>query len=151
METHHGSVSTQHPSDSFHIRNEHGGISSTFHSEMRFHVVSRSEGCLLPDPCPLEIKTFPSKHDEQEPPVQSPVLWSFSAPQVFTGVSVLVLKWSHHRGIQLLQYVDDWLVAESMPLLLGHCHFILQWCQDLRIVINMEKSDLELTQMAQHF
>ena len=51
------------------------------------------------------------------------------APWVFTRVFVLVLKWSHQRGILLEHH---------------HCH--LQFCQDLGSGINMEKSDFEPTQ-----
>ena len=41
--------------------------------------------------------------------------------------------------------IDDWLViADFLPPLWEHLHFLLQFCQDLKIVINMEKSDLEL-------
>ena len=43
---------------------------------------------------------------------------------------------------------DDWLViAELFPCLLEHSELLLQ---DLMIVINMEKSDLELTSKAQY-
>ena len=45
--------------------------------------------------------------------------------------------------MHLLGYLDDCLVfAKSLPLLLRHCNLLLQLCQDLGIVINLEKSDL---------
>ena len=55
-----------------------------------------------------------------------------------------MLKWAHWRGVSLLWYLDDWLVvAKSLPLLLYHRNILLQLCQDLGIVINWEKSDIQ--------
>ena len=47
--------------------------------------------------------------------------------------------------------MDDWLViVESIPLLLQHPEQLLQCSQDLGIVINWEKSDLEPSSRAQY-
>ena len=44
----------------------------------------------------------------------------------------------------LLRYLDDWLVVvESRDLLLQHSDLLLQLCEDLGIIVNWEKSDLQ--------
>ena len=73
-----------------------------------------------------------------------------TAPQVFTRVFALVSEWAHGRGVHLLHYVDDWpVVAQSRKLL--HHQSLLQLCNDLGIVINWEKSDLQLSTPLQYF
>ena len=67
-----------------------------------------------------------------------------STPQVFSRVFALVSKWEHQKSISQLQYLDDWLI------IVDFCPFYLQLCQDLGIVINWEKSDLEPTQRPQY-
>ena len=67
-----------------------------------------------------------------------------TAPQVFTKVFALVSEWAHRRDMRLLHYLDDWLVvAELRDLLLQHQDLLLQLCDDLGIVMNWEKSDLQ--------
>ena len=71
-----------------------------------------------------------------------------SATQVFTRVFNLVSKQAHEKGIRLIRYLDDWLVvAELVPLLF---HYRVLLCQDLMIVINWEKIDLEPTSRAHY-
>ena len=36
-----------------------------------------------------------------------------TAPQVFTRVFATVSAWAHSRGVQLLRYLDDWLVQSQ--------------------------------------
>ena len=74
-----------------------------------------------------------------------------TALQVFMRMFSLVLEWDCKRGIHLLHYLDNWLViAELNPFLLGLCELLLCLCQDLKIVINWEKSGLGQTHMAQY-
>ena len=42
------------------------------------------------------------------------------------------------------------MIAEWVPLLLQHREQLLQHCQDLGVVINMEESDFKLSSMAQY-
>ena len=64
---------------------------------------------------------------------------------VLTTVFAVVSEWAHWRGIQLLRYLDDWLVvAESIPFLFQHRE------QLLVIITSWEKSDLEPSSRAQH-
>ena len=66
-----------------------------------------------------------------------------TAPQVFTRVFAAVSAWAHSRGIQLLRYLDDWLVlASSETKARQHVQDLLLLCHDLGIVVNKEKSDL---------
>ena len=62
--------------------------------------------------------------------------------QVFTSVhSSLKVGWPE-RHLKIV-------ITDSQPFLDHHC-YLLQFCQDLEIVISMEKSDLEPTQRAQY-
>ena len=57
--------------------------------------------------------------------------------------------WAHSRGIQLLRYLDDWLVlASSEAVARQHFRELLSLCHSLGIVINDEKSDLVPSQCA---
>ena len=67
-----------------------------------------------------------------------------TAPQVFTRVFAPVSIWAHSVGIRLRRYLDDWLVlAESEPEVRRALVRLLQICNDLGIVVNLSKSDLE--------
>ena len=49
-----------------------------------------------------------------------------------------------HKGIRIHQYLDDWLVrAESYQICLQHTQELVQICQNLGWIINLEKSELE--------
>ena len=74
-----------------------------------------------------------------------------TAPQVFTRVFTLVSVWAHSHGIRLRRYLDDWLVlASSRSQLLQDRDRVLEFCCDLGIVINFEKSDLEPKQQVKY-
>ena len=67
-----------------------------------------------------------------------------TAFQAFTRVFTVALMRAYQGGIHLHFYLDTWLIVVNYPsCLLEHHHFFLQLCQDLGIVINLEKSDLE--------
>ena len=69
-----------------------------------------------------------------------------TAPQVFTRVMAVVSVRAHERGIRLVRYIDDWLIAsEDHDTLLQHRAWLLQLCEDLGILVNMEKSELTPT------
>ena len=60
--------------------------------------------------------------------------------EVLTRVFALVMEWAHRKWIRLHQFLDDWLVfLGSIPLLLRHCEQHLELCEELGIVISMEK------------
>ena len=80
-------------------------------------------------------------------PVQGSPFWPFySSSGLPQGVCFGIRVVSQEGNSDPLLYcMDDWLViAESIPLLLQHHKQLLQLYKDLGIVINMEKSDLEL-------
>ena len=55
-----------------------------------------------------------------------------------------VSAWAHSVEIRLRRYIDDWLVlADSVSELQEALNRILKLCQDLGIVVNFKKSDLE--------
>ena len=73
-----------------------------------------------------------------------------TAPQVFTRVFAAVSAWAHARGIQLLRYLDDWLVLSSSEKKAKESiRELLSVCRTLGIVIN-EKSDLVPSQSAKY-
>ena len=70
-----------------------------------------------------------------------------TAPWLFTKVVLEVKKIVHRWGIQLFQYLDDWLIqASSANDCLRHTEIVLRLCQDLGLVVNKEKSALVPTQ-----
>ena len=74
-----------------------------------------------------------------------------TAPQVFTRVFAAVSAWAHARGIQLLRYLDDWLVLSSSEKKAKESiRELLSLCHTLRIVINEKKSDLVPSQSAKY-
>ena len=70
-----------------------------------------------------------------------------TAPQVFTQVVASVLAFLHQSGIRLRRYLDDWLIqAASREQVLLALDTVLHLCHSPGIVVNMEKSQLVLTQ-----
>ena len=75
--------------------------------------------------------------------------WQFSvlcfglstAPQVFTRVIAPVSGFLHQLGIQMLLYLDDWLIlASSQEEACWARDKVLSLCQELGSVVNLEKS-----------
>ena len=71
-----------------------------------------------------------------------------TAPLVFTVVAKEVKLMALHKGIRIHQYLDDWLVrATSHQACLQHTKLLVQICQDLGWLVNLEKSELEPKQV----
>ena len=69
------------------------------------------------------------------------------APQVFTRVMAPVSGFLHQPGVWMLQYLDDWLIlASSRKEACWARVKVLSLCQDLGIVVNLDKSSLALSQ-----
>ena len=74
-----------------------------------------------------------------------------TAPQVFTRVFAAVSAWAHSHGIQLLRYLDDWLVLASSEQEARQAVWsLLSLCHTLGIVINEKKFNLVPTQTAKY-
>ena len=70
-----------------------------------------------------------------------------TASQVFTRVMAPVSVMLHAMGIQILRYLDDWLIlASSRSEALWARDQVLSPCNHLSIVINVAKSFLQPTQ-----
>ena len=66
-----------------------------------------------------------------------------TAPQVFTRVMAPVSGFLHQLGVQMLRYLDDWLIlASSQEEVCWARDHVLSLCQELGIVVNLEKSTL---------
>ena len=71
-----------------------------------------------------------------------------TAPLEFTVVAKEVKLMAIHKGIRIHQYLDDWLVrARSYQACLQHTRILLEICQKLGWLVNMDKSELELKQV----
>ena len=71
-----------------------------------------------------------------------------TAPLEFTVVVKEVKLMAIHKGIRIHQYLDDWLVgAESYQICLQHTQELVQICQNLGWMVNLEKSELEPKQI----
>ena len=70
-----------------------------------------------------------------------------TALQVFTRVMAPVSGFLHQLGIRMLQYLDDWLIlASSQEEACWARDKVLSLCQELGIVVNLEKSTLTPSQ-----
>ena len=71
-----------------------------------------------------------------------------TAPLEFTVVAKEVKLMAIHKGIRIHQYLDDWLVrAGSHQVCLQHTQELVQICQELGWLVNLEKSELEPKQI----
>ena len=71
-----------------------------------------------------------------------------TAPLEFTVVAKEVKLMALHKGIRIHQYLDNWLVrATSHQACLQHTKILVQICQDLGWLVNLEKSELEPKQV----
>ncbi|RLC31138.1 MAG: hypothetical protein DRH37_03745 [Deltaproteobacteria bacterium] len=65
------------------------------------------------------------------------------APRIFTQVVKVLLKWCHRKGINMVPYLDDWLLYHTdRELLIEHTRLVVQMAGNLGWVINLEKSEL---------
>ena len=65
------------------------------------------------------------------------------APRIFTNVVSVLLKWCHRNGINMIPYLDDWLLYNAdRKLLTRHTEQVVQMAGNLGWVINFEKSEL---------
>ena len=65
------------------------------------------------------------------------------APRIFTLLVTVLLKWCHRNGINMIPYLDDWLLYNTdRKLLQQHTSQVVQMAGSLGWVINFEKSDL---------
>ena len=66
-----------------------------------------------------------------------------TAPQVFTWVIAPVSGIMHLLGVRMLRYLDDWLImASSRQEACWARDMVLQLCQELGIIVNLDKSSL---------
>ena len=71
-----------------------------------------------------------------------------TAPLEFTVLAKEVKLIAAHKGIRIHQYLDDWLVrAKSHWVCLQHTQDLVNICQELGWMVNLEKSELEPKQI----
>ena len=71
-----------------------------------------------------------------------------TAPLEFTVIAKEVKLMAIHKGIRIHQYLDDWLVrATSHRVCLQHTQVLVEMCQKLGWLVNVEKSELEPKQV----
>ena len=69
------------------------------------------------------------------------------APRIFTQCVSVLLKWCHRNGIQMIPYLDDWLLYDlDRSQLVENTKRVVEMAGSLGWVINMEKSDLTPSQ-----
>jgi len=65
------------------------------------------------------------------------------APQIFTAMVKVLVNWGRSRGINVIAYLDDWLIhASDATLLQSQTRAMVQRARSLGWVINNKKSDL---------
>ena len=66
------------------------------------------------------------------------------APLEFTVIAKEVKLMAIHKGIRIYQYLDDWFVrARSHQACLQHTQILVEICQDLGWLVNLDKSELD--------
>ena len=71
-----------------------------------------------------------------------------TAPLEFTVIAKEVKLMAIHRGIRIYQYLDDWLVrATSHQACLQHTQKLVEICQKLGWLVNLDKSALDPKQV----
>ena len=71
-----------------------------------------------------------------------------TAPLEFTVIAKEVKLMASHKGIRIHQYLDDWLVrATSHQACLQHTQSLVEICQKLGCLVNLEKSELDPKQI----
>ena len=71
-----------------------------------------------------------------------------TAPLEFTVVVTELKLMAIHKGIRIHQYLDDWLVrVTSHQACLQHTQDLVQICQELGWLLNLDKSELEPKQI----
>ena len=71
-----------------------------------------------------------------------------TTPMEFTVVAEKVKLMAIHKDIRIHQYLDDWLVRDrSHQVCLQHTQDLVRMCQDLGWLVNLDKSELEPTQV----
>ena len=70
-----------------------------------------------------------------------------TAPQVFTRVIAPVSGFLYRQGVRMLRYLDNWLIMTSSREEARRARdMVLQLCQELGIVVNLEKSNFTPSQ-----
>ena len=66
-----------------------------------------------------------------------------SAPQVFTRVMAPISSIMHRHGFRILRYLDDWLIlGSSREEIVRERDFLLSLCDQLGVLVNLDKSSL---------
>ena len=74
-----------------------------------------------------------------------------TAPQVSTRVMAPVSAFLHRLGIRVLRYLDDWLIlAANRDEAIRARDTVLDLCVDLGIIVNLEKSALNPSQVVSY-
>ena len=65
-----------------------------------------------------------------------------TAPRVFSEVMKVIKRWARLLGMLLFQYLDDWLQLNLCRRSLAHqTSLLLQKCEELGLLVNLEKSE----------
>ena len=134
MEAHHRSLHSQSLGGGLEVSYGDSPIGSSLSAERRLDGLYRSE------------RRLPSGSDSS-----GGRAWQFrvlcfglsTAPQVFTRVMALVSGFLHRLGVLMFRYLDDWLImASSQEEACWARDKVPQLCQELGIVVNLDKSSL---------
>ena len=107
------------------------------------YVLCRPERSVLSDSCLSGISAF-------SPLLSRETALSVSSCPRPCRCLLESLLW-FQRAVRLLRYLNDWLVvAKSRNLMVQHWELFLQLCEDLGIIVNWEKSDLQLSTRVQY-
>ena len=70
-----------------------------------------------------------------------------TAPQIFTRLGHTVTAYLHRQGISVIPYLDDWLIHHpDRQVLLRHQALLLDTLDLVFFILNLKKSELDLTQ-----
>ena len=149
METYTRSEQTQSFPQGGDVQHGNAGNHPNFSSARGVGDLDRLQGCLLPytnTGTVQEISEISCRGSDV--PVQSLALWPIHSTHVVHCDNQRGKLMAIHKGIRIHQYLDDWLVrATSHQDSLQHTQVLVQICQDLGWMVNLEKSELEPKQV----
>ena len=149
METHTRFVQIESFPQDEKIQNGDTGNHQNVHPTRGVGYLNRFQGRLLPYTNTGTVQEISEiSCPTSDIPVKALPFGLSTAPLEFTVIAKEVKLMAIHKGIRIYQYLDDWLVrATSHQACLQHTQKLVEICQRLGWLVNLNKSELDPKQI----